>query len=552
MKTKNLFAISLMSMALFACSNDEVIPDGPDNGNTAIENGVPVTLKLKMPNMQTKATTTEQGSAEEYNVKDVVIVLKYTDNTKFVYTKTLAAGDLTGDTQNNNDKYDATIQNITFKAPAGNAQIYVYANALQRNGQNSPITATTEQTAGSWNTWADNALSSVFTSSQSVSDFWKIGDDDNGEFFMSNATLPQSSMIQETEDANTNKFEIEIQRAAVKVSVGIKEGEDGQAPTITEGDGSTTKTTIEIAGEAGGTLTAFKYRLTSTAKAFSLLPVTWTGAGITYENTDKLTSWTATNSEDIVDYIDKFTAPGTDADAAALQSAKYSPYVYCAENQTATAANLTRVNFQASFIPGAVFTLKTKEETETEWQIAETDRTNLKAPEDADGKAITTPGDFYVLHTGNDNIENAWNGGYIMASEFNTDETNGNTVILKHDDETDSYKDQEGNWNTNKIYLVQTDEDSPVYEVHNLKGIERVTLYKGGLCYFNNIQITPNDGKITRNQWLHLNINKIALPGSPSEGTGGGGGEGGIDFTLKVLEWNLDEYNVSLGDNTTN
>lgn len=56
MKAKSLFAISLMSMALFACSDDDAVLNGSNsNENVVIENGVPVTLKLKMPDLNSRA-----------------------------------------------------------------------------------------------------------------------------------------------------------------------------------------------------------------------------------------------------------------------------------------------------------------------------------------------------------------------------------------------------------------------------------------------------------------------------------------------------------------
>lgn len=45
-----------MSMALFACSDDDAVLNGSNsNENVVIENGVPVTLKLKMPDLNSRA-----------------------------------------------------------------------------------------------------------------------------------------------------------------------------------------------------------------------------------------------------------------------------------------------------------------------------------------------------------------------------------------------------------------------------------------------------------------------------------------------------------------
>lgn len=227
--------------------------------------------------------------------------------------------------------------------------------------------------------------------------------------------------------------------------------------------------------------------------------------GLSYENTEALTtSWTNTNSTSLIGHPVNETGK-------ALQDANNSPSVYCAENLLSKDAitigkDITRINFRAEFIPSQVYTIKLDNGT---YSFNEGNRDACEAPKE-----------------GSDNL--------ATAKSFTGWDTTNNT------------------WNTDKIYLVQTATGSKDCKVYNLAGVTRVTLYENGVCYFNGNPITPA-GKITRNTWYHLNITSIALPGEPSEEIGGGE-NGGVNFTIYVLEWNQETYDLELGQgggNTT-
>ena len=91
--------------------------------------------------------------------------------------------------------------------------------------------------------------------------------------------------------------------------------------------------------------------------------------------------------------------------------------------------------------------------------------------------------------------------------------------------------------------------------ITGITGITKISdEYVSGKCFFGPIWINLNtDGNaspIYRNDWYHLTVNSIKLPGLPSEP-----GDGGnipltpnvdVTLTLSVLDWNLVENKVDL------
>lgn len=143
----------------------------------------------------------------EYNVKDIVAVFDY-GSEKVVMTKNLATGELVGDTDDSDSKYDATVT-VTFKVPAGNPTIYVYANALARNGQTGPIGESEDtESAGTWTNWSTTLLSDAtlggFSNVTDVNEFWKT--ENSGEFFMSSTEPVVEQILEDSE----NNVTIEI------------------------------------------------------------------------------------------------------------------------------------------------------------------------------------------------------------------------------------------------------------------------------------------------------------------------------------------------------
>lgn len=93
------------------------------------------------------------------------------------------------------------------------------------------------------------------------------------------------------------------------------------------------------------------------------------------------------------------------------------------------------------------------------------------------------------------------------------------------------------------------------YSITGIEGITKISdEYKGGKCFFGPIWVNLTDdgssSPIYRNDWYHLTVNSIKLPGLPSEP--GDGGEipltpnVDVTITLSVLDWNLVNRDIDL------
>ena len=107
------------------------------------------------------------------------------------------------------------------------------------------------------------------------------------------------------------------------------------------------------------------------------------------------------------------------------------------------------------------------------------------------------------------------------------------------------------------VSIGAADEDGKC-KVTGIEGITHISQkYEDGLCYFGPIWINLNDdgdeSPIYRNDWYHLTVNSIKLPGSPTEPTIDDDDDTDpltppVDVTvkLKVMKWNLVEHNIDL------
>ena len=93
------------------------------------------------------------------------------------------------------------------------------------------------------------------------------------------------------------------------------------------------------------------------------------------------------------------------------------------------------------------------------------------------------------------------------------------------------------------------------YTVTGITGITKISKeYVEGKCYFGpiwiNIDQTGNTSPIYRNDWYHLKVTDIKLPGLPSEPGDGGNipltPDVNVTVTLDVLDWELEERNIVL------
>lgn len=122
MKKRHLFAISLIGLALAACSTDDELNAGGNQSNE----GAVVTLKLDMAGSQTKgspgATNAQPGTTVENTISNVTVVVDYGNTTQKVFKS--------ADYEDPNSEYgwNETSNTFKFQTPAGDATFYVYAN----------------------------------------------------------------------------------------------------------------------------------------------------------------------------------------------------------------------------------------------------------------------------------------------------------------------------------------------------------------------------------------------------------------------------------------
>lgn len=462
MKKRNLWAMSLIGLALTACTQDEEINNVINQGN---EDGALVTLKLDVAKQETKgspgSTNQQPGTETENEIKNVTVVVKVGSTTKVV-TKT--GPEITSESDGS--------KSVTFTAPEGEAEFYVYAN---KGGEvYSPGWATT------------------MTSTGDVSGYYGVSQG----FFMSNK---DGKAVEHTINEGTeNNVNVNIERAAAKVTV-------ESASTFTDTD-------------FGGTMTAMSFALGNMVDKFYLLqqsPIS-VPSGVAYiPNPDKATSWTE-------------VALGKTAEAGkeGTQDRKLFTGAYCMENIASDGEQdkTTYIKFQTTFTPGKALELQAKDGGN-----GYTVKSDLKT---VSGPAST----FYVVLEGEDNITS----NYIMKSDLYDGDNakQGITLTLARKD--------------GKPVAEGTPADC--YNVTGIEGITKISLaYENGKCYFGPIWFNMQSDKtspVYRNDWYHLTVTSVKLPGSPHE-PGDGGEiplEPDVNVTVKatVLDWEWEPRNIEL------
>lgn len=454
MKKRSLFTISLMSIALVACSNDEEVNKVIDPAGE----GALVTLKLDVAKPQTKgspsATNTQSGTEAENAISNVTVVVDYETEQKYFTNTTDGA------------TWDATNKKLSFKAPEGEATFYVYANT---------------NTADAVNTnWSVNLVSAG-----TVSDYYK-----NNNFFMSN----QNGIgVKHTINATTdNAVSVNIERAAAKVTV--------------ESKASFTDDTY------GGTMADMSFTLGNMVDKFYLLQ----------------------QSEYVIP-TDVNYLPTSNADANAWVNVKLDQSVsgegsagatsftgaYCMENVKSTYAqnNTTYAKFKTTFTPGKALDFEAVTGEGETGLVVKEDLKDVTAPSEEE----TAPSFYVVLEGDNDLTSN-----YIMKSDLYNEE--GTTL-------------KDG---------VTINQDGTVT---GIEGITKISAeYVNGQCYFGpiwfNINEAGNASPVYRNDWYHLTVTKIKLPGSPQEPdpdtTDPLVPDVNVTVTATVLDWVWEPRNIEL------
>ena len=459
MKKRNLFAATLIGLALAACSSVEDI-NGEINQNSE---GAVVTLKLDMSNTPlTKgspdATNQQEGSKAENAISNVTVVVDYGTTQKvFKSDDSYATG------------YGWTNDSKTFKfqTPAGDATFYVYANVNEADDLSS--------------NWAKDLVSK----GTDVSAYYK-----NESFFMSNQN---GEGVEHTINEDTeNNVTVNIERAAAKVTV--------ESPA-------------DFTNTYGGKLSEMKFALGNKINKFYLLQQSTIASPTSTVQYLPANDQTADNDWKTVNLGKTSETGGNHQDLSAFTAD------YCMENVHSTYAqeNTTFIKFKTTFTPAKALDFDTS--NNGNWTV-KGDLKNVSAP----ASASVAPSFFVVL---DGNAE--YTSNYILKSDL-YDDTQVKTGLT----------------------ITATDGG---YSITGIEGITKISNeYKNGQCFFGPIWINLNTAgdtsPIYRNDWYHLKVTGIKLPGLPSEP--GDGGEipltPNVDVTLNltVLDWELEERNIVL------
>lgn len=461
MKKKHLFAISLIGLAMAACSTDNELNAGGNQSNE----GAVVTLKLDMAGSQTKgspdATNQQVGSDAENKISNVTVVVDYGTTQKVFKSSDKYEGD-----------YGWTDASKTFKfqTPAGNATFYVYANVNEADNLSS--------------SWAKDLVSKA----TDVSAYYT-----NNSFFMSNQNgvgVPHT-INEDTE----NNVTVNIERAAAKVTV-----ESPAAFTSTY----------------GGKLSDMKFALGNKINKFYLLQqstIASPTSGVKYlpENNQ-----TGENDWKTVNLGKTSSGAGENHQELSVFAADY-----CMENvhTTYTQDITTYIKFKTTFTPAEVLDFNTS--GNSDWTV----KGELKdvTPQASESDAPS----FFVVLDGNAE----YTSNYILKSDLYNGETPKTGLT------------------------ITAESDGSGFKITGINGITKISNeYIKGNCYFGpiwiNLNTTGNASPIYRNDWYHLKVTDIKLPGLPSQPGDGGNipltPDVDVTLTLTVLDWELEERNITL------
>lgn len=456
MKKKSLLAMSLMGLALVACSEDEQLNGGGTTGNSALNGeGALVSMTLDITSPTTKGspghTNTVAGSAIENKINNVTIVIDYGTGTTptIVSTATDGGASFVEDEPNT----------IEFNAPEGEATFYVYANLP--NSETITSSSTTSAVSGT------TTPSSYYNTT---------GD---GNFFMSN--IDGIGVTRTINADGENQVDVTIERGAAKVTV------ESKAELSTD--------------KLGGKLFSMSYGLSNRADKFYLLaqgiPFTTDVPGVAFTgNDDNVSDYISVSLDGTVTIYEEGKA-NTDK----LEGWNHGA-AYCLENIHAatpentktptgyTKGNTTFVNFQTEFMPAKVLNYTYNSESQ-KYELQASGENN-EATKTNDLSSATKAATFYVVRVAEEGYSSL-NSSYIMASDV-ADAT-----------------------------LSEEADENGFYTLTNVEGVSKVDVYEDGKCWFGpiwinnaeNVQASP----IYRNDWYHLAVTGIKLPGSPTKPT---------------------------------
>lgn len=314
----------------------------------------------------------------------------------------------------------------------------------------------------------------------------------NGSFFMSNQNgvgVPHT-INEDTE----NNVTVNIERAAAKVTV--------ESPA-------------DFTSTYGGKLSDMKFALGNKINKFYLLQqstIASPTSGVQYLPANDQTvdnDWKTVN-------LGKTSGAGEDHQELSVFAADY-----CMENvhTTYTQDITTYIKFNTTFTPAEVLDFNTS--GDSDWTV----KGELKdvTPPESESDAPS----FFVVLDGNAE----YTSNYILKSDLY------------------------GENNQPKTGLTISTAEGGGKTINGITGITKISdEYVGGKCFFGPIWInlnTPgNASPIYRNDWYHLKVTDIKLPGLPSEPGDGGNipltPDVDVTLTLTVLNWELEERNITL------
>lgn len=311
-------------------------------------------------------------------------------------------------------------------------------------------------------------------------------------FFMSNQN---GEGVEHTINADTeNNITVNIERAAAKVTVESKDDFSGPENPF------------------GGKLWDMHFALGNMVSNFYLLqqnPISIPTTGLTY-----LPENDQTGDDDWTEVVLNQSASGVSSTELVRFNA-----AYCMENVQSEYKqnNTTYIKFSTVFTPDKALDFNTT--GGGDWTVKGTLKDVTEPLSAADASS------FFVVLDGNAE----YTSNYILKSDL----YDGNQA---------------------KTGLTITEIDGG-YSITGIEGITKISdEYKGGKCFFGPIWVNlTDDGSLSpiyRNDWYHLTVNSIKLPGLPSEP--GDGGEipltpnVDVTITLSVLDWNLVNRDIDL------
>lgn len=336
MKLNKLFLMAAMGLGLFACSENELEGNGPDSAQNEGTTYVGFTLKFNDAN--TRATTTEDGTDAEQNIKTAYVVMTNTDGSTI--EEIVALTDAKDGTESNADN-----KCYVFQTTPGTHYFYAVVNPNEAPAKGGKI-------SDYFDTGVPLSVANIASTT------------DGGNFMMSSENVLNAYLEDGVKEADAlagkkNSFEISVERVAAKVTMTC----ESTALTNANNNAGGTITTPKFTLKGGATMS---YRMAQSA----INEIT----GNEWTNTSSSTDvYVKQKADDGDNYIYRKATP-----------------VYCLENLHATGAykqgNTTYLNLNTKFVPGRVVDCN-----------ATAANGDLK---DNPNATTSTPVPFYVVKTG--------------------------------------------------------------------------------------------------------------------------------------------------------